>query len=150
MSVASVLVLGATGMVGSAVTRALVAKGLDVVVLVRSEAKAAKLELLGARAVLGDIRAPSTWKEELLSCRAVCHCAADWTDAAAADEQLLDWLLPRLEGKKLVYCGSCWLFGEGAITEASPMVRGTPLDWLIDGTMRVLQHDGVCGMVVMG
>ena len=57
--------------------KALVAKGFDVVVLARSQTKAAKLKLLGARVVLGDIKAPSTWKAELLSCRAVCHCAAD-------------------------------------------------------------------------
>ena len=53
--------------------------------------------------ILGDVKTPESWQEALKSCSAVCHCAASWGDEANTDAKLLDWLLPQLCGKTLVY-----------------------------------------------
>ncbi|MES2278641.1 MAG: NAD(P)H-binding protein [Bacteroidota bacterium] len=50
-----ILVTGATGKVGSRFVPRLIAKGYNVRVLVRDEAKAAELGSLGAEIVLGDL-----------------------------------------------------------------------------------------------
>jgi uncharacterized protein YbjT (DUF2867 family) len=53
---AKVLVIGATGQLGSAAIRKLAAKGADVRALVRSEAAAEKFAAIGVEPVMGDLR----------------------------------------------------------------------------------------------
>ena len=60
----SILVIGGTGTVGSDVVRQLTARGEDVRVLVRSEAKAKTLPT-GARAVTGDLNDPSSLRKAM-------------------------------------------------------------------------------------
>jgi len=55
-----ILVIGATGTVGSEVVRQLRAKGPDVRALVRSAEKAAAVEEAGATAVVGDVAQPES------------------------------------------------------------------------------------------
>lgn len=55
-----ILVIGATGTVGSEVVRQLRAKGQDVRALVRSAEKAAAVEEAGATAVVGDVATPDS------------------------------------------------------------------------------------------
>jgi len=54
------LVTGATGFIGSHLTRELLSRGRDVRILVRCRQSATDLEKLGARVHLGDITVPST------------------------------------------------------------------------------------------
>lgn len=55
-----ILIVGATGLVGSAVVRALAARGVHMRALVRSAAKAATIAALGVEAVLGDLAHPAS------------------------------------------------------------------------------------------
>jgi dihydroflavonol-4-reductase len=71
-----VLVTGATGFIGSAVTRALLARRLDVVALVEPQADAANLEGLDVKQLVGDIRSPDSVRQAMSGCRAVFHVAA--------------------------------------------------------------------------
>jgi dihydroflavonol-4-reductase len=71
-----VLVTGATGFIGSAVTRTLLARGLEVVALVEPQADAANLEGLDVKQLVGDIRSTDSVRQAMSGCRAVLHVAA--------------------------------------------------------------------------
>ncbi len=72
-----VLVTGASGFIGSAVTRQLVAREQEVVALVEPGADTTNLDGLDVKQVVGDLRRPSTSVQSAVSgCRAVFHVAA--------------------------------------------------------------------------
>jgi dihydroflavonol-4-reductase len=72
------LVTGATGFVGSAVTRALEARGHAVRVLVRAGSDRRNLAGLNAEPVLGDLTDPASLAAAVAGCRYVFHVAADY------------------------------------------------------------------------
>ncbi|HWD54059.1 MAG TPA: hopanoid-associated sugar epimerase [Acidimicrobiales bacterium] len=71
-----VLVTGATGFIGSAVTRNLVNRGQEVVALVEPGADTANLEGLEVKQVVGDLRRADDVRQVVGGCRAVFHVAA--------------------------------------------------------------------------
>jgi dihydroflavonol-4-reductase len=70
------LVTGATGFIGSAVTRALLADGHSVVALVEPGANVAALDGLNVETVTGDLRDPVAVRGAMHGCRSVFHVAA--------------------------------------------------------------------------
>jgi dihydroflavonol-4-reductase len=72
---ARVLVTGATGFIGSNLTKRLVALGNDVTCLVRSPSKAAGLESLGVRTALGDLRDEAAVRRAVGQAEIVYHLA---------------------------------------------------------------------------
>ncbi|MET0594449.1 MAG: NAD(P)H-binding protein, partial [Polyangiaceae bacterium] len=77
-----VLVLGATGTVGSAVARATVLAGGDVRALVRSEASVAKLPA-GVTAMRGDLRDANALKSAMRGVQAVFYVSPHEPDEEA-------------------------------------------------------------------
>jgi dihydroflavonol-4-reductase len=71
-----VLVTGATGFIGSAVTRQLLERGHEVVTLVEPNVDAANLEGLDVKQVEGDVRRADDVRQVVSGCRAVFHVAA--------------------------------------------------------------------------
>jgi dihydroflavonol-4-reductase len=71
-----VLVTGATGFIGSAVTRQLLTRQVEVVTLVEPEVDAANLDGLDVKQVVGDLRRPADVEQAVSGCRAVFHVAA--------------------------------------------------------------------------
>ena len=71
-----VLVTGATGFIGSAVTRNLLARGQEVVALVEPQADTANLDGLDVKQVVGDLRSAEDVRQVVQGCRAVFHVAA--------------------------------------------------------------------------
>jgi len=74
----TVLVTGATGFVGSAVTRALLASGEAVRVLLRRTSDQGNIAGLAVERVFGDLRQPDTLTGALDGCRILYHVAADY------------------------------------------------------------------------
>ncbi len=73
-----ILVTGATGFVGSAVTRRLVARGEDVRVLVRPGSDCRNVEDFPVEQVTGDLTDPHSLARALRGCRTLFHVAADY------------------------------------------------------------------------
>ncbi|HTU37025.1 MAG TPA: hopanoid-associated sugar epimerase [Acidimicrobiales bacterium] len=71
-----VLVTGASGFIGSAVTRQLLDRELEVVALVEPGADTANLRDLPVKQVVGDVRSLDSVRTAVSGCRAVFHVAA--------------------------------------------------------------------------
>jgi nucleoside-diphosphate-sugar epimerase len=82
----AILVTGATGFLGGAVARALVARGDVVRALVRLPSKAAALADLGIRIVEGDVMDRASVARAAEGCSAVIHAAGKLGGAGARDE----------------------------------------------------------------
>ena len=74
-----VFITGATGFVGSHVSRAYAAQGAQLRLLTRSTSNLTALEgLTGAETVVGDLRQVETLRSALTGCDALVHVAADY------------------------------------------------------------------------
>jgi dihydroflavonol-4-reductase len=74
----NVFVTGATGFVGSHVARAFAAEGARLRVLVRPTSRLDNLEGIPAETVVGDLRAPESFRGALEQCEVLVHVAADY------------------------------------------------------------------------
>jgi len=82
------LVTGATGFVGSAVARALLAQGRQLRVLVRQGSDRSNLCGLDVEVVEGELRDPSSLRRAVADCEAVFHVAADYRLWAREPDEL--------------------------------------------------------------
>ena len=82
------LVTGATGFVGSAVARALVAAGWQVRALVRAGSDHRNLQQLPVDMVAGDLADDASLDRALADCQALFHLAADYRLGAPEPQQL--------------------------------------------------------------
>ncbi len=73
-----VLVTGATGFVGAAVARALIARGEDVVLLARKNSPRGNVEGLDAQVVIGDLRDADSLAPAFEGVDRLYHVAADY------------------------------------------------------------------------
>ena len=131
-----VLVTGATGFIGSSVSRALLAEGHQVTGLVRDPARGAGLAAAGATLHQADMREPGGYTPLVADVDAVVHTAQLATrgpltrakvrvqsDADATMTRALTDACVR-HGRRLVYTGGCFDFGDHGdewIDEATPL-----------------------------
>lgn len=126
----SVLVTGASGLVGSHVVEALAARGESVRALVRPASGAAVVRL-GAEPVVGDVTDPAVWRTAARGVRAIVHAAAlvqrraSWERylAVNVDATRLAVAAARQEGARLVYISSVAVYGGSAAYPATPERR---------------------------
>lgn len=137
----TVMVTGATGFIGSSVTRALCAVGYKVVALVRSPIKAGPLPCLDTTQLVGDMLRPETYQDVVKDVDAVVHAAQlritgrvtqskldALSDANAKATQALAMACARW-GRRFVYTSGCFGYGDRGdawITEDTTL-RPSPL-----------------------
>ena len=115
------LVTGATGFVGSAVARALEARGHAVRVLVRAGSDRRNLAGLKAEPVVGDLTDPASLAAAVAGCRYLFHVAADYRIWVPDPEAMLRanvagtralMLAAQAAGvERIVYCSSVAALG---------------------------------------
>jgi dihydroflavonol-4-reductase len=129
------LVTGATGFVGAAVARALLAEGWAVRALVRASSDRRNLAALALEQVVGDLTDPASLDRALAGCEAVFHVAADYRLWAPQPQQLYrtnlegtGYLLDaaaRANLRRIIYTSSVATIGlpphGGAGTEETPV-----------------------------
>ena len=133
-----ILIIGATGYIGSAVARALRNDGYDVSGLARSDASAARLREDRIRAVPGDMQTPATLlgavrtaEPDIVLVAASAGGGAGDTKAFSADRDAILALTAGLEGrgKSLIFTSGSAVFGvfadgeraDPAFDEATPL-----------------------------
>src|SRR5271157_5699598 len=83
-------VTGATGFLGSHVTRQLLAKGADLRLLLRPTSRIDNIADLPAERALGDLRDPESLRKVMAGCLFVFHVAADYRLWALNGQELYD------------------------------------------------------------
>lgn len=146
-----VFLTGATGYIGSAVAKELRRAGHEVTGLVRSPEKAKALEEIGARAVVGDIKDPRSYREAAAGCEALVHTAFEYSEAGVeADKTVVTTLLEVAranEGvRQIVYTSGIWVLGQtdgdGPAFEDAPTSHPAALvAWRVGHEKKVLGAD---------
>lgn len=120
-----VFVTGASGFVGSAVVNDLIAAGIQVLGLVRSQASAEKLKDSGAEILIGDINDTEIIRKGATSCDAVIHTAFNhdfsrYKESCEDDRKVIEIFTDVLIGTQkplVITSGVGILRSEKAITE---------------------------------
>ncbi|HJS87879.1 MAG TPA: hopanoid-associated sugar epimerase [Acetobacteraceae bacterium] len=131
------MVTGATGFVGSAVARALAARGHRLRLLVRPSSDRRNLGgLEGAEPVVGDLTDPASLARAAAGCRQVFHVAADYRIWVPNPEAMLranvDGTVALLRAaqaagaERIVYCSS--VAALGLTKDGTPADETTPVD----------------------
>jgi dihydroflavonol-4-reductase len=129
------LVTGATGFVGSAVARALAARGHALRLLVRRTSDRSNLHGLDAETIEGDLADPGSLAAAVQGCRYVFHVAADYRVWVPDPERMLAanvagtaaLMESALEAgvERIVYCSS--VAALGLRTDGTPADETTPV-----------------------
>ncbi|MEJ0007492.1 MAG: hopanoid-associated sugar epimerase [Steroidobacteraceae bacterium] len=125
-------ITGATGFVGAAVARALVAAGWQLRGLARAGSDRRNLSGLPIEVVTGDLRDPASYAPSLRGCEALFHVAADYRLWAPHPDDLyainvegtraLLWAAERAQVPQIVYTSSVAtlrLVGDGTVADES-------------------------------
>lgn len=127
-----VFVTGASGFVGSAIVKELLANGHQVLGLVRSEKAAGQLAATGAEVLLGDVNDPAVTQQGAASCDAVIHTAFnhDFSQFKAnceADRKVIGTLGDALAGsnKPLVVTSGVGLLNTGRLVTEDDVPAGS-------------------------
>lgn len=139
-----IFITGATGYLGEAAAAAFARRGHSVTGLARSQDKAAALNRLEARAVLGDLRSPDSWRAAAEEADVLVHCAVDYSAHEQLDRAAVETMLAAADdgrGRTVIYTSGVWLYGNTggrAADESSALEKGALLPWRLEHEKRVL------------
>jgi nucleoside-diphosphate-sugar epimerase len=148
-----VFLTGGTGLVGSAVLRALLADGHTVSALARSDASATALSDAGATVVRGDLGDPAGLAAAARRADAVVHTGTPGdATSAQVDAGVIDAVLGALAGtgKPYVHTSGVWVHGSGEVDEDTPFDPPQLTAWRLplDARVRAAAADGVRSVVI--
>lgn len=130
-----VFITGATGFIGGAIARELVARGHTLRALVRNQAKVAKLEALGVETARGDLEDPASLAEAARGAEAVMHVAGitaeplpgDFTHVNAnGTRNVLEAAAAAASVRRFVYLSTMSAVGPGI--GGAPLVEDQPCE----------------------
>ncbi|MGD1859994.1 MAG: NAD-dependent epimerase/dehydratase family protein [Leptolyngbyaceae cyanobacterium] len=141
-----VLLLGATGFIGSAIIPELFEHGHSIIALARSDAAENQLVDKGVGVVRGDLREPEKWSNYIHEVDAVIHVAATFTDDMGdVDRQAIEALVAQgnrsQKTTRFIYTGGVWLYGQTGdhiATEDTPLNPISSFSWMVENSRYAL------------
>ncbi|WP_295893931.1 NAD-dependent epimerase/dehydratase family protein [uncultured Vibrio sp.] len=141
-----VLLLGATGTIGSAILTELLQHGHSVLALARTETAEQKIVSAGAVAIRGDLHEPHLWANSIENVDAVIHAAATFCEEMGSiDLRVIKELIKQGQAKnsktRFIYTGGVWLYGETGndiATEESTLNPISSFHWMVPNSLLVL------------
>jgi len=145
----NIVLTGATGYIGSATLRALLAHDHDVTALVRSEAAARAVEQDRVTPVVGDITDVAWMAEKLRAADGAIHLATS-DDGEAMDDAVASAVLKAFAGseKPYVHTGGVWVWGTGDSIVESEKQRPPQITAWRDKIEQRILAPGIRGSVV--
>lgn len=149
-----ILVLGATGYIGGASARALLARGHSVVGLARSDEAARRLEAAGLGVARGDLTDGASIAAAARAADGVVNAGFDRENIADAMQTTVSALLGALEGtgKPLVHCGGTLIYGdtgEGVVEETERRTPPAFVSWApVEDAVLATKDKGIRSIVV--
>lgn len=137
-----VLVIGATGYIGSVVAETLKNAGHDVFGLARSEDAARKLAESGHHVRAGSLEDLVALRDAARGMEAVVYCAAGYQ----ADTAAVVALLPSMTGRPFIYTSGVWVYGDTRgrmLGEIAPLNPPAMLAWRPPLEERILEAKGM-------
>jgi dihydroflavonol-4-reductase len=149
---------GATGFVGSAVARALAARGHELRLLVRATSDRRNLAGIAGEVMIGDLTDQASLSQAVIGCRYVFHVAADYRiwvpDPASMRRANVDGTLAVMRAagtagvERIVYCSS--VAALGLTRDGTPANEQTPVDpSMIIGPYKQSKYDAEHGVLEM-
>lgn len=146
-----VLILGGSGLIGTAVTREMAQAGHQIRALSRSEAASRHLAASGAQPVSGDLTRPVTWREHLPWADVLIHMAASFCDRMAAiDDSIIRTIIAAGQQRdrplRVLYTGGAWLYGETGdrvATEDHPLIPIDAFAWMVRNARQLERAPGL-------
>jgi len=144
-----VFILGATGLIGSAVTREFLATGHRVIGLCRSDTAVEKLRAMGATAQRGDMKQPEAWSDLVRDVDVVIQAAATFEDDMGdVDRAVMEALVNSARradvSPRLIYTGGVWRYGDtgGEVAEETgPIAPISAFRWMEDNVAFLTSGD---------
>jgi nucleoside-diphosphate-sugar epimerase len=132
-------VTGATGFVGGALCKALLASGANVTALVRKGSRTEALDPLGVRKVVGDLRDKASFASALSGVDVLYHIAAAFREARLSDEDYHDINVTGTRNvieaaaehgvQRVVHCSTIGVHGDTGRTPANEDSPFAPPDY---------------------
>jgi len=149
-----ILLTGATGYIGGAVLKRLVAEGHEVTAIVRSDEAAEKVRQPGVVTVKGDLFDTAWLAGQLETVQGAIHTAAGSdADDPGLNESVIDAVLRVFSGTDhpFVHTGGIWTYGDNPdITEDDPAHPPAITGWRPEGEQRLLAADVRASVVQPG
>jgi nucleoside-diphosphate-sugar epimerase len=148
-----VALTGATGFIGSHILGELQAHGHEVTALVRDDAQSDAVAAKGASPAVVDLYDRPALAKALTESDGAIHTASPGdASSAALDSAVVDAAVEAFggTGKPYLHISGAWVYGANtAITENSPFDAPTMVSWRAPIEQRVLDADGVRGVVIV-
>lgn len=149
-----VLLTGGSGYIGSAVLKALSARGDEVTGIVRSQSSADAVTGHGATAVIGEITDTAWLAEQLADVDAAIHTASPGDETSVAfDTSISNAVVAAFGGsdKPYLHTSGVWAYGNGDdLTEDKPFDAPALVAWRAEVEKIVLTADVRAGIIAPG
>ncbi len=136
-TIKSVLVTGATGHIGSAISQELLSHGYQVFALCRTSSSASKATAMGCQIIAGDMAAPAEWISQLDQVDAVIHTACSFDEQMANKDRAFIRAIAAAPTSgstklKVIYTTGCWVHGSHTqvISEQVPETPIAAFQWM--------------------